>query len=113
MRQTKGIPPFPLVNISSILKKTGIPTVRRDDRSMGRLCARHLLEKGLTRVGIVQMLEQFRLWPYQEALAGFEEGLKEADQEIVISHQNLGPDSVGPEVLLRFRQWLRSLVTPC
>ena len=44
---------FPVVNYSSWLDNPGVPTVRRDDAAMGKICAEHLLEKGFRRFGVV------------------------------------------------------------
>src|ERR1039457_2841447 len=43
----------PLINVSSWLENPGVPTVRHDYRTCGRLAAEHLLEKGFRRFGCV------------------------------------------------------------
>jgi LacI family transcriptional regulator len=45
----------PLINVSSWLDDPGVPTIRHDYRSCGRLAAEHLLEKGFRRFGCITM----------------------------------------------------------
>jgi len=110
--------PCPVVNISSLLESPGVQTVRRDDRSMGRLCARHLLEKGFTRIGMVQ--SPFQDWCFKEREAGFLEVLTEAGGCVTVSRHvdSVSLDrrefsqAVGATALARFRAWLRTLCPP-
>jgi len=43
----------PLINVSSWLEDPGVPTVRHDYKTCGRLAAEHLLEKGFRQFGCV------------------------------------------------------------
>ncbi len=43
----------PLINVSSWLENPGVPTVRHDYETCGRLAAEHLLKKGFRRFGCV------------------------------------------------------------
>lgn len=53
MRKAALAAPFPTVNFSAWLEDPGVPTVRRDDRAMGKLAAEHLLDKKFRRFAIL------------------------------------------------------------
>ncbi len=85
----------PLVNFSTLMKFPGVPTVRRDDRGIAAMCARHLLERGYSRFGVVQV--PFKDWCFHEYADGFLEAVGAAGRPVEISHHTLDaePPSQG------------------
>ena len=101
--------PFPVVNWSSWLAEPGLPTVRRDDRALGRLCAEHLLEKGFRRFGCLRLPGG---WFIEARTEGFVAALRAApvDADISFSSVDSHPPSRSDEA--RFCKWLAELRSP-
>ncbi len=100
----------PIVNFSSLLENSGVSTVRRDDKGMGTICAEHLLEKGFTRFGVIEM--PYRDWCYSRTRAGFLEGISAESPGSFISHFPLDEIPPGHDSLKRFKVWVQSLEKP-
>jgi len=100
---------FPIVNYSSWLAEPGVPTVRRDDRALGRLCAEHLLAKGFRRFGCLRLPGG---WYIEARIESFVATLVAAgvDAEIVVLPIRAHP--LRQEDRRKFRQWLAALQPP-
>lgn len=104
---------FPIVNISSWLEKPGIPTVRHDYETVGRLAAEYLLEKGFRRFGCVLVPGGWFLQQRHKALVRAIEArgasLKTFDLKTTL------PDMVQPlghAERRRFVEWVSTLKRP-
>lgn len=95
---------IPVVDVSGALA-TGLPTVRPDFRAVGRLAARHLLERGLRNFGFYGPSERNIA---SELYEGFHRELVESghDCQMFVS----GPTSTGDTVALT--KWLKHLPIP-
>jgi LacI family transcriptional regulator len=102
----------PLVNISSLVGNPGVQTVRRDDRQLGHLCARHLLEKGFSRIGVIELVP-VPGWCFGETLAGFMEFVQSHASGVAIDRLQIDLTLTEPEMMALLRGWLRGLRTPC
>lgn len=108
MARLAGRLPFPVVNISSWLEKPGVPTCRRDDEAMGRLCAAHLLGKGLRRFGCVV---QPGGWFIRARRNGFRKAIEAAGYPVSLFRaQTINP--IGGNDRRRFLAWVRTLGVP-
>jgi LacI family transcriptional regulator len=100
---------IPVVNTSSWMEDSGVPTVKRDDVAMGTLSAEHLLEKGFRRFGIVRLpgghYIDVRCQAFRQAVAraGHGEGIHEFI---------LGSNPITPREQHRFQEWVASLNAP-
>jgi LacI family transcriptional regulator len=94
-----------------MLKNPGVPTVCRDDHSLGELCAAHLLDLGFSRIGIVRA--PYRDWCFHEVEAGFLERINRSNREMAISEHQLDAEPPSEECLQKFRAWIKTLTTPC
>lgn len=100
---------FPLVNFSSWLSDPGVPTVRCDNAMMGQLAARHLLEKGFRRFGIVLSKGGWFIHPrHQSFLATVEQAGFGSHVETF----QLRAHPADAADLARFQTWLRARQTP-
>lgn len=104
--------PCPLVNVSSMVRNPGVNTVRRGDRGIGTMCAQHLLDRGMTRIGIVE-ISPIPGWAFAESMAGFREAIRNCGKNVDIATHRLDLHRPEKEVMPRFKQWLRSLKRPC
>ena len=102
--------PCPVVNVSSLLKDPGVPTVRRDDRGIARACAAHLMERWFTRFGIVEM--PYDDWCFTERSAGFVEGVRAEMPHAPISVHRIQTVPMDVEGRRRLRTWLNTLERP-
>ena len=107
MRDAARSTPFPTVNFSAWLEDPGVPTVRRDDRAMGKLAAEHLLAKGFRRFGIISC---YGGWYIQARTAGITETLDLANAEYSIFHPL--PESPTPDDITRLAEQLKKLPRP-
>ncbi len=101
----------PTVNISSFLENPGVPTVRRDESAIGRMCAEHLVKKGFKRFAVVEM--PYSDWCYRERSRRFAECVRKATPDASISVYRVNSEPLGPEGMSRFQEWVRTLVLPC
>lgn len=102
----------PLVNISSFVENPGVQTVRRDDRQLGHLCARHLLEKGFSRISVIELVP-VPGWCFGATLAGFMEFVQQHASGVTLDTLRIDLTLSEPEMMARLRSWLRTLHTPC
>ncbi|MDB6016665.1 MAG: transcriptional regulator [Pedosphaera sp.] len=104
---------FPIVNLSSWLENSGVPTVRPDWRMLGRMAAEHLLEKGYRRFGCVIVPGG---WYIQERYTAFAETLRAHGITASLFHlRTTPPDSPEPMAKAeraRFKNWVRELSPP-
>jgi LacI family transcriptional regulator len=105
--------PFPVVNISSWLEDPGVPTVRGDWRTLGRMAAEHLLEKGFRRFGCVIMPGG---WYIQQRFSAFAETVRQHSLDVDLFHlRTTQPDLPQPlaeSERTRFKEWVRRLQPP-
>jgi len=107
LREAKKIR-FPLVNVSSWLEHPGVPTVRHDFETIGRIAAEHLLEKGYRRFGCV--IEQGG-WFIEQRYRTFVETIgAQGCKPAVFTARSSQPLS-APD-LERFVAWVRTLRPP-
>jgi len=111
-REAKKIK-FPLVNISSWLADSGVPTVRHDYQAIGRLAAEHLLEKGFRRFGCVIVPGGHFI---QERCTSILETIRAKGCTPQLFHlrttQPLQVQPIGAEERRRFVDWVRALQPP-
>ena len=111
-REAKKIK-FPLVNISSWLADSGVPTVRHDYQAIGRLAAEHLLEKGFRRFGCVIVPGGHFI---QERCTSILETIRARGCQPQLFHlrttQPLEARPIGAEERRRFVDWVRALQPP-
>jgi LacI family transcriptional regulator len=104
--------PFPVVNISGYLENPGVPTIRADQRELGRLCAQHLLERNFQRFAYLRFPGG---WLNQTRLEGFLERLSDAGFSGNISGMDLKhiePDLFSATELRQLRAWVATLTPP-
>ena len=104
---------LPMVNLSSWLEDSGVPTVRPDWHVLGRLAAEHLLEKGYRRFGCVIVPGG---WYIQARYAAFAEILRQHGLTSTLFHlrsrQPAVPERLSAAERWRFRDWVSQLVPP-
>jgi LacI family transcriptional regulator len=105
---------FPLVNISDWLEDPGVPTVRHDSRELGRLTARHLLDKGFRRFGCVIVPGGSFIQKRNEAFA---EEVRLRGIDTSLFHLQIDAEiSVPKRICLqeqeRFKAWVQTLNPP-
>jgi LacI family transcriptional regulator len=103
--------PFPVVNFSTMLKNPGVPTVCRDDHTLGELCATHLLELGFSRIGIVR--PPYRDWCFHEVEAGFRQAIHKVHRDITLLEHEIDGEPPSEVGLKQFRAWIKTLPKPC
>jgi len=104
--------PFPVVNISGYMENPGVPTIRADQRELGRLCAQHLIERNFQRFAYVRFPGG---WLNQTRLEGFLESLSVAGFSGNISGMDLKhvePDLFSAAELRQLRAWVATLTPP-
>ncbi len=99
----------PVVNISSLLENPGVPTVRRDDRNIGELCAKHLLDRGFERFGI--LTESLNDWCFRSSEEGFLDELKRSGKNKSVSRFGLDRSSQLGNCS-ELRHWLHCFQRP-
>lgn len=104
---------LPMVNLSSWLEDSGLPTVRPDWRVLGRQAAEHLLQKGYRLFGCVIVPGG---WYIQERYAAFEETLRAHGLKPLLFHlrtkQPALPQPLSKEERQRFKDWVSQLTPP-
>ena len=100
----------PVVNISSLLETPGVDTVRTDFRGKGAMCAKYLLERGFSRIGIVS--PPYKDWGFLEGEAGFMECIMTTGRDTSVSRHVLGSHAPTSNDLKQFGRWLETLQPP-
>ncbi|MGD9126756.1 MAG: DNA-binding transcriptional regulator [Planctomycetia bacterium] len=102
---------IPVVNLSGVLRKAGLPRVMVDQEAMGRMVADHLLERGFRHFGYFGVQ---RVWTGQQRKRGFLQRIKEAGGEYSILETPSSPRSLrsAQEWLKPLDEWLQSLPLP-
>jgi LacI family transcriptional regulator len=86
---------IPVVDIMGALRQEGVPLVHTNDRSVGRLGAEHLMERGFRHFAFCVYRGEF--WS-EDRLEGFRAALSRHRLECRVYNLNLpGPGSGGPE----------------
>jgi LacI family transcriptional regulator len=105
---------IPVVDIMGALRQEGVPLVHTNDRSVGRLGAEHLMERGFRNFGFCVYGGEF--WS-EDRLKGFSAALKEKGLDCQIYRMTVpGPGSGGPESWEQQQRdlaaWLGALAKP-
>ena len=112
MREAARKLPFPIVNVSGYLENPGVPTIRADQAELGRICARHLIERHFLRFAYVRFpggwLNQARLQGFFECLA--DAGLSKNIPGIDLKHNE--PDPLTTAELRGLKNWVTKLKPP-
>jgi LacI family transcriptional regulator len=108
---TRGVP---IVDVVGMLREEQVPLVHTNDRSVGRLGAEHLLERGLRNYGFCEYVGEF--WS-ADRRDGFRAALQDKGLDCeVYSLPAPGPGSGGPESYEQQQRalasWLSGLVKP-
>lgn len=102
---------IPFVNIDSDLPfNPQIPRVTQNDRQIGRLAAKHLIERGLKNLAFHGVRGR---WYCDERLAGFKQAASESG--IKVNHFSLSHihrDALWNERFQPLKKWLQSLPLP-
>jgi LacI family transcriptional regulator len=103
--------PFPVVNLTAYFPDPGVPTVTMDHAEVGRLAARHLLERRFRNFGFYGAGE---LWFSQLRQQGFLETVRRAGAacEVLEANSNIASGRTWMRQQLKLEQWLRSLRPP-
>ncbi|HYO09869.1 MAG TPA: DNA-binding transcriptional regulator, partial [Tepidisphaeraceae bacterium] len=105
---------IPVVDVVGILRHEHVPLVHTNDRSVGRLGAEHLLERGFRHFAFCDYVDQF--WSVDRR-DGFAATLRAHGFDAEVYHMpRPGPGSGGPEVWeqqqRRLATWLKDLPKP-
>jgi LacI family transcriptional regulator len=105
---------IPVVDIMGVLRHEHVPLVHTDDRSVGRLGAEHLLERGFRNLAFCEYTSEF--WSLHRR-EGFQERLRKAGLDCsVYQMQAPGPGLGGPETWEQQQRslaaWLNCLPKP-
>ncbi len=104
---------FPMVNISSWLKKPGVPTVRHDYDAVGCLAAEHLLEKGFHRFACVVVPGG---WFIEQRANAFRRTVEAHGYTVDSFHLETTMPTVvqplAPAEKRRFISWIRTIQRP-
>jgi len=105
---------IPIVDVVGVLRHEHVPLVHTNDRSVGRLGAEHLLERGFRNFGFCEYKGEF--WS-EERREGFAATLKQHGLSSAVYTMPVpGPGAGGPESWEgqqhRLADWLKSLARP-
>lgn len=102
---------IPVVNLSGMLRETGLPRVMVNQESMGRMAADHLLERGFRHFGYFGVQ---RVWWGQQRKQGFLDRIHQADGKCSILETPSSPRSLqsAQEWFKPLDAWLESLTPP-
>ena len=101
---------IPVVNISSYLEETGLPTVHRNDQGISQMCVRHLLEKSFSRIAVLQM--PYSHWAYRVTEEEALKAIRASELPLTLSVHRLGSVPVQPADAQKLRAWLKSIERP-
>ncbi len=103
--------PFPVVNLTAYFPDPGVPTVTMDHAAIGRLAARHLLERRFRHFGFYGSGE---LWFSQLRRQGFVETVRQhgAPCAVLEANSNIASGRTWMRQQLKLEQWLRALRSP-
>jgi LacI family transcriptional regulator len=103
--------PFPVVNLTAYFPDPGVPTVTMDHAEIGRLAARHLLDRRFRHFGFYGSGE---LWFSQLRRQGFVETVRRGRGvcEVLEANSNITSGRTWMRQQLKLEQWLRSLRPP-
>ena len=105
---------IPVVDVVGALRHEGVPLVHTNDRSVGRLGAEHLLERGFRNLGFCEYRDEF--WSIDRR-EGFQQALREKGLNCSLYQMPMpGPGLGGPETWETQQRsltaWLNSLPKP-
>lgn len=102
---------LPVVNLSGVVRDTGLPRVTTDYEAMGRLAAQHLLECGFRRFGYYG-LKNF--WFSEQRRNGFMQEIAAAggDCSLLEVSEQLSTPKPWNHWIAPLEQWLESLRPP-
>lgn len=105
---------IPVVDVVGVLRHEHVPLVHTNDRSVGRLGAEHLLERGFQQFGFCEYTGEFWSTARRE---GFVETVQRAGFECAVHQIPMpGPGAGGPEVWEQqqrsLTRWLQGLPKP-
>lgn len=105
---------IPVVDVVGVLRHEHVPLVHTNDRSVGRLGAEHLLERGFRHFGFCEYEGEFWSMHRRE---GFEKTVREKGFECAVYGIPMpGPGTGGPEVWEQQQRglsaWLKGLPKP-
>jgi len=102
---------IPVVNISSVLREVGVPSVVPDQVAIGRMAAEHLLGRGLRRLAFYGFKN---VWYSHQRYRGFAECIEQTGGECSLYEQptpTTAPRS-WQERTAGLEQWIETLKTP-
>jgi LacI family transcriptional regulator len=107
---------LPVVDVVGVLRHERVPLVHTDDRSVGRLGAEHLMERGFKHFGFCEYEGETAFWSAHRR-EGFSAALHEKSLTCNVYTLPLpGPGTGGPETYesqqRRLAAWFRSLPKP-
>src|SRR5688500_14639964 len=105
---------IPVVDVVGVLRHEHVPLVHTNDRSVGKLGAEHLLERGFRNFGFCEYTGEFWSIARRE---GFIETVKRAGYDCAVHEIPMpGPGTGGPDVWEQqqrsLAQWLQGLPKP-
>src|SRR5687768_9804167 len=105
---------IPVVDVVGVLRDEQVPLVHTNDRSVGRLGAEHLLERGFRHFGFCEYEDEF--WSFHRR-EGFEQTVRPKGFACALYRIPMpGPGAGGPEVWEQqqrsLAQWLKELPKP-
>jgi LacI family transcriptional regulator len=103
---------LPVVDVSGLITGIDVPLVHANDRSIGRVGAEHLLERGFRHFGFCV----YSWFWSQHRLEGFRATVREAGYDTHVYDMQMLPESGGPMPWEQQQQalveWIRSLPKP-
>lgn len=103
----------PVINFSGLVAGLPFPRVGCDDRAVGRLAARHFLDRGFRRFAFVghplQAASRERETGFREELAAARAPAPSAHR---VAPEEFSPDSATPDLGAGLRRWLAGLPRP-
>ena len=105
---------IPVVDVVGVLRHEQVPLVHTNDRSVGRLGAEHLLERGFRNFAFCEYVGEF--WS-ADRREGFQRTLRQRGLDCSVYHLTVpGPGSGGPQSWetqqANLAAWLKSLPRP-
>lgn len=106
---------FPVVDVVGVLSHEHVPLVHTNDRSVGRLGAEHLMERGFRNFGFCEYAGSNTFWSSERRL-GFRENLKKKGHDADVYIMPLPEGKGGPQTWEQQQRelaaWIEGLPKP-
>jgi LacI family transcriptional regulator len=107
---------LPVVDVAGRIRDIGVPLVHANDRSIGRMGAHHLLERGFKSFGFCAFPDFREFFWSRDRCDGFCQAIRERGCDCQVHRVEPLPETGGPESWEQQQQamvqWIRSLPKP-